>query len=226
MSITDRALDVNIFVHSNYEFTTQAKQWCTLKFTVLFCFFFYHLCFLYLYSLFTHKPMKLLKLKKDKNIDIKKVIKGKKKKEWRQIEEDKFSRGQELSKTNQERGRHEDTITCSRPLNGSSLRTAGWTSNILSYFLPIWSKMLQIHHSSSQRHHSVKTEWIIHDMDTAGSLCITMVTPQTADTLPSLKQHITIWHKCSLASNQPDVTDPHKGLFHSVHLLGVTNVEV
>lgn len=83
---------------------------------------------------------------KDKNVDIEIVIKGKKKKKRMETNrrrqagganKDKHSKRLKLSETNQERGRHEDTVTCSRPLNGSSLRTAGWTGNILSYLPPI-----------------------------------------------------------------------------------------
>lgn len=93
--------------------------------------------------------MKLLKLKKTKTLTLKSHKRQKKKKEWRHIKEDdrrrqaggankdKHSKRLKLSETNQERGRHEDTVTCSRPLNGSSLWTAGWTSNILSYLPPI-----------------------------------------------------------------------------------------
>lgn len=81
--------------------------------------------------------MKLLKLKKTKTLTLKSHKRQKKKKEWRHIKEDdrrrqaggankdKHSKRLKLSETNQERGRHEDTITCSRPLNGSSGLQAG-----------------------------------------------------------------------------------------------------
>lgn len=134
---------MNMFVQSNYKFTTQAMM--HFKVHSSFLFFLSPVISLPLFTIYS-QANEATETEKDKNVDIKIVIKGKKKKKRMETNrrrqagganKDKLSKRLKLSKTNQERGRHEDTVTCSRPLNGSSLWTAGWTGNILSYLPPI-----------------------------------------------------------------------------------------
>lgn len=77
MSITDRALDMNMFVQSNYKFTTQAMM--HFKVHSSFLFFLSPVISLPLFTIYS-QANEATETEKDKNIDIKIVIKGKKKK--------------------------------------------------------------------------------------------------------------------------------------------------
>lgn len=68
---------MNMFVQSNYKFTTQAMMHFKVHSSFL---FFYHLWFLYLLFTIYSQANEATETEKDKNIDIKIVIKGKKKK--------------------------------------------------------------------------------------------------------------------------------------------------
>lgn len=78
---------MNMFVQSNYKFTTQAMM--HFKVHSSFLFFLSPVISLPLFTIYS-QANEATETEKDKNIDIEIVIKGKKKKkEWRQIEEDR-----------------------------------------------------------------------------------------------------------------------------------------